>query len=77
MDDRATGPFDRLEGALDQLLPRLGEHGDRHVVRYEALLDQRAHEVEPGLRLDAHDGGAVVGQDLRAIREFGPKSVTS
>ena len=48
--DRAPGAVDRLVGALDQLRPRLGEHGDRRVRRDQVLLDEPAHEVEVGLR---------------------------
>ena len=50
VDDRARRAVDRLVGALDQLGPRLGEHGDRDVVRDQVLLDERADEVEVRLR---------------------------
>ena len=50
VNDRAPRAVDRLVGALDQLRPRLREHGDRDVVRNQVLLDERADEVEVGLR---------------------------
>ena len=39
----------RLVGALDQLVPALGQHLDRDVVGDQVLLDQLADEVEVGL----------------------------
>ena len=48
--DRARGALDRLVGALDQLGPRLGQDGDRRVVRDQALLEEDPAEVEVGLR---------------------------
>ena len=50
VDDRAARALDRLVGALDQLGPRLREHGDRRVVRDQVLLDEAADELEVGLR---------------------------
>jgi hypothetical protein len=47
---RARRPAQRLEGARDQIVSRGGQHLDAHVVGDQALLDQRAHEVEIGLR---------------------------
>ena len=38
-----------LHGALDQVLARLGEHRDRHVLGDPVLLDQLADEAEVGL----------------------------
>ena len=48
--DRASSAGDRLECALDQLGPCLRQHGDRHVVGNEPVLDERPHEVEVRLR---------------------------
>src|SRR5580693_5026612 len=39
----------RLDRALDQVLPGLGKHGDPDIVGDMAALDQLAHEVEVGL----------------------------
>ena len=50
MDDRAACACERLERPLDQLGPCLRQHGDRHVVGDEVLLDEHAHEVEVRLR---------------------------
>jgi hypothetical protein len=50
VDDGAARALERLHGAADQVLARLGEHFDRHVVRNVAAFDQAAHEVEIGLR---------------------------
>ena len=50
MHDRAPGAADRLEGALDQLGARLGQHLDRDVVGDQVLLDELADEIEIGLR---------------------------
>ena len=50
MHDRLFGAADRLEGALDEVLARLGEHLDNDVIGDHALLDEHAHEVEVGLR---------------------------
>ena len=50
MHDRALGAADRLEGLVDQLGARLGQHLDRHVLGDQVLLDDLAHEVEIGLR---------------------------
>ncbi len=49
MDDRVLRARDRLEGPLDELRTRLRQHGDRHAVGNQLLLDERAHEVEVGL----------------------------
>ena len=49
----------RLEGALDQLLPALDEHLDGDVVGDQVLLDDLALEVEVGLR-----GGGEPDLDL-------------
>ena len=46
---RAPGSDQGRDGALDQFLARLGQHGDRDVVRHRARLDQVADEVEVGL----------------------------
>src|SRR5207249_1353906 len=50
MDDRATDALDRLVRALDQLRPRLCEHGDRRVRWNQILLDELPDEVEVRLR---------------------------
>ena len=50
MQDRALGTLDRLEGAADQFLARLGQHLDGDVVGDHLLLDDLADEVEIGLR---------------------------
>src|SRR5271157_31234 len=42
-------PAQRLDRALDQVLPGLGEHGDPDIVGDAVALDQLAHEVEVGL----------------------------
>ena len=60
MDDRPARARDRLERPLDQLRPRLREHGDRDPVGDELLLDEHAHEVEVGPR-----GGGEADLDLR------------
>jgi hypothetical protein len=39
----------RLHRPLDQLVPRLGEHGDLHVIGDEMAFDETADEVEIGL----------------------------
>ena len=39
----------RLDGALDELLARLGQHRDAHVVGNPVALDELADEVEVGL----------------------------
>ena len=43
-------PADRLEAALDQLGPGLGQHLDRHIIGDQPLLDQLADESKVGLR---------------------------
>ena len=48
--DRLLRAADRLEGALDEVLARLGQHLDDDVVGDEVFLDEHAHEVEVGLR---------------------------
>ena len=48
--DRLLGAADRLEGALDEVLARLGQHLDDDVIGDHVLLDEHAHEVEVGLR---------------------------
>ena len=50
MQDDLLGALDRFEGALDQLRPALGQHLDCDVVGDAALVDDRADEVEVGLR---------------------------
>src|SRR5437588_105392 len=50
MDDRRARARDRLERPLDQLWARLREHRDRDAVGDELLIEERAHEVEVGLR---------------------------
>jgi len=49
VDDGPLRARQALEGPLDQLVPRLGEDLDGHVLRDQVLLDQHAHEVEVGL----------------------------
>ena len=48
--DRARHAFERIEGAGDQVLARLHEHFDRHVVGNPLVVDQLADEIEVGLR---------------------------
>jgi len=48
--DGAPGAAQRIEGALDQVGARLGQHLDGDVVGDAAFLDQLAHEVEVGVR---------------------------
>ena len=50
VDDGAARAAQGLHRAADQMLARLGEHFDGHVVRNMAAFDQAAHEVEIGLR---------------------------
>ena len=50
MDDDLLRALHRLERALDQLGAALGQHLDRHALRNVAGLDDRADEVEIGLR---------------------------
>jgi hypothetical protein len=50
MHDGAPRSLDRLEGAPDQVLARLHQHLDRHVLGDAVLLDQAAQEVELGVR---------------------------
>ena len=50
VQDDLLGAFDRLEGALDQLRPTLGQHLDRDAVGDPAAFDDRADEIEIGLR---------------------------
>ena len=50
VQDDLLGALDRLEGALDQLGAALRQHLDRDVVGDLRALDDRADEVEVGLR---------------------------
>jgi hypothetical protein len=50
MHDGAARALERFEGAPDQVLARLGEDLDGHVVGNVLFVDQLAHEVEIGLR---------------------------
>ncbi len=50
MNDRPLGSPERLDGAFDQVLARLGEHLDGHVVGNPLLFDQAADEIEVRLR---------------------------
>ena len=59
MDDGAARAADRLEGALDELGAGLGQHLDGDVIGHQPLLDERAHEIEIGLR-----GGGEAHLDL-------------
>ena len=45
----ALGALQRLDGALDQVLPGLGQHRNADVLRDLAALDELADEVEVGL----------------------------
>ena len=54
-----AGADQRLDGALDQLLPGLGQHRDADVVGHPAGLDEAADEVEIGLA-----GGREADLDL-------------
>src|SRR6185312_7085369 len=49
MNDGAGYAAQTLEGPQNQIRAGLGEHLNRDVIRYEALLDQLAHEVVVGL----------------------------
>ena len=49
VNDRLLRAADRLVGALDEVLPRLGEHLDGDVVGNEIRFDQLPHEIEVGL----------------------------
>ena len=46
MHDGAAGAADRLEAALDQLGPGLGQHLDRDIVGDQLLLDQLADKAK-------------------------------
>ena len=59
MDDGAPGAAHALHGAPDQLVARLGQHLDGHVVGDQLLVDERADEIEIGLR-----GGGKADLDL-------------
>ena len=50
VDDGLLRALDRLEGARDQFGPALGQHLDGDAVGNRAALDDRADEVEIGLR---------------------------
>ena len=50
MDDDLLRALYGLERALDQLRAALGQHLDRDVVGNGAVLDDRANEIEVGLR---------------------------
>ena len=50
MNDRATRAAQRVERAADQLVARLRQHLDRHVVGNQVLLDQLPDEIEIRLR---------------------------
>ena len=45
MDDRLVHTFQGFEGAIDQVVARLGERCDGHIVRNLVFVDQPAHEV--------------------------------
>ena len=47
--DRLLGAADGVEGPLDEVVPALGQHLDRHVVGDVVALDELAHEVVVGL----------------------------
>jgi hypothetical protein len=59
VDDRLPGAAQGLEGPLDQLVPRLGQHLDGDVVGDQVVLDELADEVEVGLA-----GGGEADLDL-------------
>src|SRR5690606_41770042 len=48
--DGPARALERLEGALDELVARLGEDLDGDVLRDQVLLDQQPAEIEVGLR---------------------------
>ena len=50
MNNRVLGPANRFVGAANEVLARLCQHLNRHVVGDKAFLDDCAHEVEVGLR---------------------------
>ena len=50
MHDRALGPHQALEGALDEMIAALGEHLHGDVVRDQVLVDELAQEIELRLR---------------------------
>ena len=45
VDQRLLHAAQRFGGPVDQVLPRLGQNRDRHVVRNQVLFDQHPHEV--------------------------------
>jgi hypothetical protein len=59
MDDRLTHPGERLIGAADQILARLDQDLDGHVLGDAVLLDQPAYEIVIGLA-----GGGKADLDL-------------
>ncbi len=50
MHDGAANPLQGLKGSRNQVLARLGQHLDGHVSGNVLLFNQRAHEIEFGLR---------------------------
>ena len=46
VDDRPLHATQRFSSLVDQVFARLGQHGNRHVVRNQILLDQHPHEVK-------------------------------
>ena len=46
VDDSPRQALQGIDGLVDDLLPRLGEDGDRHVLWHEALFDQAAAKLE-------------------------------
>ena len=59
VDGRVLGADQRLDGALDEFLARLGQHRDADVGRDPVALDEAADEVEVGLA-----GGREADLDL-------------
>ena len=50
MHDRLLGPHQGLIGALNQVLPRLGEHLNGHTLGDEVVLDEAPDKIKIGLR---------------------------
>jgi hypothetical protein len=76
MRNGPLGTFQAGEGATDQILAGLGQHLDRHIVRYPTTVDQAAHEIEIGLRrrwksdlnfFEAHADQQIEKRRLRSL----------
>ncbi len=64
VDDRAPGAAQRFHGAADQVLARLRQHLDGHVIGDVSAFDQLAHEVVVGLGGGGEGGFDFLEADL-------------